>query len=168
MTMLHHAVPGITFAILGSCLGSFLNVCAYRIPRGMSLLHPRSHCPRCGVGIHARDNVPVLSWLALRGRCRGCRCAIPLRYPAVELAVGLLFVLPYVAMAALVGGIPWERIGTGWFFAILLTSWTVTLPIAFAFAADGVLGRSFRATLSRARRRSAGRFERPTPIDPVS
>jgi prepilin signal peptidase PulO-like enzyme (type II secretory pathway) len=168
MTMLHHAVPGIGFAILGSCLGSFLNVCAYRIPRRISLVHPRSHCPRCGAGILTRDNVPVLSWLALRGRCRVCRCAIPLRYVAVEVAVAMLFVVPYFAMAALVGGIPWERIGTGWFFAILLASWTVTLLIVFAIAADRVVGRSFRVTLSEARRRAAGRSEGPTPIDPAS
>ena len=110
MTNSHHAVLGLFFAILGSCLGSFLNVCAYRIPLGMSVLHPRSRCPCCGHAILARDNLPILGWLFLRGRCRRCRCAIPSRYAVVELAVGVLFALPYLVMAAVAGGDPWERL----------------------------------------------------------
>jgi leader peptidase (prepilin peptidase)/N-methyltransferase len=70
--------------ILGLAFGSFLNVVAYRLPRGESLSRPRSRCPSCGTPVRARDNVPVLSWLALRGRCRGCRAAISWRYPLVE------------------------------------------------------------------------------------
>jgi hypothetical protein len=139
MTTSHHAVLGLFFSILGSCLGSFLNVCAYRIPRGMSVLHPRSHCPRCGTGIFARDNVPILGWLFLRGRCRGCRCAIPPRYALVELAVGLLFALPYVCAAALAAGDPWERIGPGRLLGILLASWVATVLGAFAI----LVGREF-------------------------
>jgi leader peptidase (prepilin peptidase)/N-methyltransferase len=125
MTTTHHAVLMLFFAILGSCVGSFLNVCVYRIPRGMSVLSPRSRCPRCGTAIRARDNIPVLGWLLLRGRCRECRCAIPAGYAAVELAFGLLFVLPYVCALMMVGGDPWERIGAGPLLGIVPASWTV-------------------------------------------
>ena len=109
----------------------------------MSVLHPRSHCPRCGAGIFARDNVPILGWLVLRGRCRGCRGAIPPRYALVELAVGLLFALPYVCTAALAGGDPWERIGPGRLLGILLASWMVTVLGAFAILVGRELLPSF-------------------------
>ena len=78
---------------LGAVIGSFLNVCIHRLPRGESLVRPRSHCPACGALIRAFDNVPLLSFLWLRGRCRGCRAAISIRYPAVELLNGLGYVL---------------------------------------------------------------------------
>jgi leader peptidase (prepilin peptidase)/N-methyltransferase len=82
----------IVFAVLvGLAIGSFANVVAYRLPRGESLLRPPSHCPECGHPIRAYDNVPVVSWLVLRGRCRDCRAAIPPRYPLVEAATGVLF-----------------------------------------------------------------------------
>ena len=132
MTNSHHAVLGLFFAILGSCLGSFLNVCAYRIPLGMSVLHPRSRCPCCGHAILARDNLPILGWLFLRGRCRRCRCAIPARYAVVELAVGVLFALPYLVMAAVAGGDPWERLGAGRVLGVLLASWLAAGLGAFA------------------------------------
>jgi leader peptidase (prepilin peptidase) / N-methyltransferase len=71
-------------AVLGAAVGSFLNVVAYRLPRGLSLVRPRSHCPSCDAPIRPYDNVPVLSWLLLRGRCRACRAPISPRYPLVE------------------------------------------------------------------------------------
>lgn len=77
--------------LLGLLVGSFLNVVAHRLPRGESLVWPGSRCPRCGRPIRPLENVPVLSWLALRARCRGCRGRISARYPAVELVTGLLF-----------------------------------------------------------------------------
>mgnify|MGYP003365249805 CR=1 FL=1 len=79
----------------GLCVGSFLNVCIYRIPNGESIVFGRSHCPACGAGIRERDLVPVLSWLALRGRCRDCGAHISIRYPAVEVLGGLLFLAVY-------------------------------------------------------------------------
>jgi leader peptidase (prepilin peptidase)/N-methyltransferase len=80
--------------LLGTCLGSFLNVVVYRLPREcMSLARPRSRCPRCARPIRWFENVPVLSWVLLGGRCRGCHGAISLRYPLVELGTGVLFVL---------------------------------------------------------------------------
>jgi leader peptidase (prepilin peptidase)/N-methyltransferase len=79
-------------ALLGGLvIGSFLNVVAWRLPRGESLAHPPSHCPRCGAPVKPYDNVPVLSWLLLRGRCRACGEPISPRYPLVELATGLLY-----------------------------------------------------------------------------
>src|SRR5919202_6677031 len=77
-------------AVLGAIVGSFLNVVAYRLPRGESLSRPGSRCPGCETAIRPYDNVPVLSWLFLRGRCRDCRMRIPWRYPAVEAGTALL------------------------------------------------------------------------------
>jgi len=80
-------------AALGLLVGSFLNVVVHRVPRGESVVFPGSRCPACGAAIRPFDNVPVLSWLWLRARCRDCGAAIALRYPAVELATGVIFAL---------------------------------------------------------------------------
>jgi leader peptidase (prepilin peptidase)/N-methyltransferase len=80
-------------AVLGLLIGSFLNVVIWRVPRGESVVRPSSHCPVCERPIAPRDNVPVVSWLLLRGRCRYCGTAISARYPAVELATAALFVV---------------------------------------------------------------------------
>jgi leader peptidase (prepilin peptidase) / N-methyltransferase len=77
--------------LLGLAVGSFLNVVIWRLPRHESLISPGSHCPSCDVTLRVRDNVPLLSWLALRGRCRSCGASISVRYPVVELVTGLLF-----------------------------------------------------------------------------
>ena len=77
--------------LAGLAIGSFLNVVAYRLPRGESLAAPPSHCPSCETPIRWFDNVPVLGWLVLRGRCRSCGERISWRYPAVELSTGVLF-----------------------------------------------------------------------------
>jgi leader peptidase (prepilin peptidase)/N-methyltransferase len=79
--------------VLGLAIGSFLNVVVWRLPRGESLSSPPSACPRCAHPIRARDNVPVLSWLLLRGRCRDCRAPISRRYPLVEGITALAFVV---------------------------------------------------------------------------
>lgn len=76
---------------VGLFIGSFLNVVIYRVPAGESVVAPRSRCPRCETEIKAYDNIPVLSWLILRGRCRSCGEPISVRYPLVELATGALF-----------------------------------------------------------------------------
>jgi leader peptidase (prepilin peptidase)/N-methyltransferase len=78
--------------LLGLCAGSFLNVVIYRLPRGESLVAPPSHCPGCNTAIRPYDNVPVLSWLLLRGRCRQCRTEISARYPLVEALTAALAV----------------------------------------------------------------------------
>jgi leader peptidase (prepilin peptidase)/N-methyltransferase len=105
---------------LGALVGSFLNVVIHRVPRGESVVTPRSRCPACGAEIRARDNVPVLGWLVLRGRCRSCRARISARYPLVEAATAAAFAgcaavqgvdrdlvleLPFVAMLVAVAAI---------------------------------------------------------------
>ena len=89
-------------AVLGLAVGSFLNVVIYRVPRKQSVVRPRSACPSCGTQIADRDNIPVVSWLALRGRCRHCQAPISVRYPIVESLTAGLF-----AGAALRFGFDW-------------------------------------------------------------
>lgn len=78
--------------IFGLCVGSFLNVCIYRLPESKSIVHPRSMCPQCGALIRFYDNFPILSYLLLRGKCRHCKTPISFRYPVVELLSGLFAV----------------------------------------------------------------------------
>ena len=105
--------------LLGLFFGSFLNVCIVRVPRGESVVTPRSHCMACGHQVRWYDNLPVLSWMLLRGKCRDCGAGISWQYPAVELAVGVWFV-------AAVRQFPAEDIGffgsfpAPFFFPILL------------------------------------------------
>jgi leader peptidase (prepilin peptidase)/N-methyltransferase len=88
---------GVVFAfVFGLALGSFLNVCVYRIPLKKSIVRPPSSCPRCGAEIRCYDNIPVISYLLLLGRCRHCRAPISPRYPLVELITGLLSVALFV------------------------------------------------------------------------
>ena len=79
--------------VLGLAIGSFLNVVIWRVPRGESVVRPASHCPACGHAVRSRDNVPVVSWLLLRRRCRDCDAPISARYPAVELGTAAVFVV---------------------------------------------------------------------------
>lgn len=107
------------FAVLGLILGSFFNVCIHRIPRRQSIVAPPSHCPNCRKRIAFYDNIPVLSWLLLRGRCRHCRTPISPRYLLVELLTGALFVAA------------WARFGPTWELlrALLLVSLLVVLAL---------------------------------------
>ena len=84
-----------TIFFLGLAFGSFLNVCIYRLPLGLSVVTPRSACPKCKQGIALYDNLPVLSWLILRGRCRHCKAGISPRYLVIELLTGALFLACY-------------------------------------------------------------------------
>ena len=114
------AAAVVAIGIIGALVGSFLNVVIHRLPLGESVVRPRSRCPGCGTQLAARDNVPVVSWLVLRGRCRTCGTAISPRYPAVELLSGVLFAavalvlgldsdlawaLPFAALLVCVGAI---------------------------------------------------------------
>jgi len=98
--------------LLGLAIGSFLNVVVWRLPRGESLSHPGSHCPACGHPIRPYDNIPVVSWVLLRGRCRDCGERISVRYPLVEAGTGVAFALTAV-----------------W------VGWSVLLPFALWFVA---------------------------------
>ncbi|MXW03277.1 MAG: prepilin peptidase [Holophagales bacterium] len=92
-------------AVVGLCVGSFLNVVAWRLPRGESIVRPRSRCPHCSAGIAARDNVPLLSFAMLRGRCRTCGEAIAWRYPAVEAGSGLLWLTSWLVFGPTFDGL---------------------------------------------------------------
>lgn len=85
--------------IIGACIGSFLNVCIYRIPAGLSIAHPPSRCPQCGSKIRWWQNVPIVSWLFLRGKCAVCKVKISVRYLMVETLTGLLFLKVYTMFA---------------------------------------------------------------------
>jgi leader peptidase (prepilin peptidase)/N-methyltransferase len=85
------------FFLFGLVFGSFLNVCIYRMPRELSVVSPRSFCPGCVTPIAAYDNIPVVSWIILRGKCRNCGTKISPRYAIVELLTGLLFVVSYLS-----------------------------------------------------------------------
>lgn len=87
---------GITLFILGCVIGSFLNVCIYRIPKGESVVYPPSHCTNCNTKIRWYDLVPILSWGMLKGKCRGCKEKISIRYPIVEFFTGLTFLLVFL------------------------------------------------------------------------
>ncbi len=103
-------------ALLGLIVGSYLNVVVYRLPRGISTVTPRSRCPECGTAIRAADNVPVLSYLLLGGRCRACRVRISWRYPLVEAATGGLFLASFLRF-----GVSFEAPAAALFCALLLT-----------------------------------------------
>jgi leader peptidase (prepilin peptidase)/N-methyltransferase len=132
MTATHHAILAALAAVLGSCVGSFLNVCTYRLPRRLSLVRPASHCPGCRAPVRPRDNLPVLGWLILKGRCRDCRMPISPRYPLVELIVGLLFAGAYVVPVAMPGGDAWEEVGHRGLLAWLLAGWMLSTLIVLA------------------------------------
>jgi leader peptidase (prepilin peptidase)/N-methyltransferase len=93
--MTRETLLAVAYGWLGLAVGSFLNVCIHRLPRGGSIVHPPSRCPRCGSQLRWFDNIPVLSYVWLRGRCRGCATRISLRYPIVELVTLGVFLLHY-------------------------------------------------------------------------
>jgi len=105
--------------IFGAVVGSFLNVCIYRLPKGESVVFPPSRCPGCGSGIHWYDNVPVISYLLLRGRCRSCRAAISPQYPLVEAINGLLTLFLFM------------RFGLSFAFAVLFLFCSALVVITF-------------------------------------
>ncbi len=82
--------------LFGACWGSFLNVCIYRIPAELSVVKPRSRCPKCMTNLSWRDNIPIFGWIALRGKCRYCQAPISARYPSIELLTAILFTLVWL------------------------------------------------------------------------
>ncbi|QCS48431.1 prepilin peptidase [Picosynechococcus sp. PCC 11901] len=122
------AIAFIFLFIWGACFGSFLNVVVYRLPAGLSLAHPPSRCPHCGHQLGARENIPVLGWLLLGGKCRWCKTPIAARYPLVEALMGLLCVATVVQF-----GLTLEAIAAFtllfWLVALALIDYdTFTLP----------------------------------------
>jgi leader peptidase (prepilin peptidase) / N-methyltransferase len=99
------------FVLLGLTFGSFLNVCIYRLPRQLSVVWPRSACPHCGQPIQFFDNIPVLSWLLLGGRCRQCSTRITPRYLVVELLTACLFILCYARFGLTLATLKWVIFG---------------------------------------------------------
>ncbi len=121
------AVLAVVF-VLGSAIGSFLNVVVYRLPAGISIAWPPSRCPVCVTRLGARENLPILGWLWLRGRCAHCRAPISGRYPLVEAGTAVLFCLTYQRF-----GLSPETLGIwvflSWLVALALIDWdTLTLP----------------------------------------
>ncbi|MEB3307892.1 MAG: prepilin peptidase [Cyanobacteriota bacterium] len=118
-------------ALLGACIGSFLNVVAWRLPREESILMPPSHCPRCGSRLAWFENIPLVSWLLLTGRCGHCQAVIPIRYPLMELLTSGLWVAALdSAWQGRPGGLgpspePWLLAVAGW----LLLSWLLPLTL---------------------------------------
>ena len=93
-----YPVDIVLLVVLGLVIGSFLNVCIYRLPRGESIVAPRSHCPSCKVFLRWFDNVPLLGYMILRGHCRECKSVISPVYPLVELSTAILFIVQYVVV----------------------------------------------------------------------
>ena len=94
---MQHIIYILFFFCLGACVGSFLNVVVWRLPRGESIISPPSRCPYCEHPLAWYDNLPVIGWLKLRGRCRYCHNPISAQYPTIEFLTGLMFVVYYVA-----------------------------------------------------------------------
>ena len=86
--------------VVGAAVGSFLNVVITRVPKHESIVRPASHCPSCGTPVAPRDNIPIVSWLVLRGRCRSCGWRIPMRYWLVEVGTAVLFAVIAVLLVA--------------------------------------------------------------------
>jgi leader peptidase (prepilin peptidase)/N-methyltransferase len=114
-------------AVIGACVGSFLNVVAWRLPREESLIWPGSHCPRCGASLAWFENLPVLGWLMLRGRCRHCHQPIACRYPLVESLCAGLWVAVLLGRPEAMGSQPqpWLLLAAG----LLLVSWLLPMVL---------------------------------------
>lgn len=139
-------VPVALSLVVGAVFGSFLNVVVYRLPAGVSLWWPPSRCPHCDHRLALGENVPILGWLRLKGRCKNCRGAIAPRYPLVEAATALLFGLVFWRY-----GPSWQTLGYWlffcWLLALALIDWdTLTLPNPLT-KSGLVLGISFQTLL---------------------
>jgi leader peptidase (prepilin peptidase) / N-methyltransferase len=125
--------------VAGACIGSFLNVCVYRWPENLSVVSPPSRCPHCGTRIRWYDNVPVLGWLWLRGKCRACRAPVSIQYPLIELLVAGVWV-----GCLLWRGVSWDALSAAVFLTIVLgialtDARTFIIPHEFTIG-GGVIG----------------------------
>lgn len=134
MDWTQHGLVAMSLFGIGASLGSFLNVCLHRIPAGLSVSRPPSRCPRCLSRIGSRDNVPILGWLMLRGRCRACSLPISARYPLVEALCGGLPALAYLVDQSFSKVDPLEA-GVGLMAAHCLVEMALAVAIIFMIAA---------------------------------
>jgi leader peptidase (prepilin peptidase)/N-methyltransferase len=149
----HWILAGFVFAF-GCCIGSFLNVVIYRLPREKSLVRPGSACPHCGKAIRFYDNIPLLSWLALGAKCRYCKAPISARYFVVELLTGSVFLGLYLAYFHL-GARPGMQVPGGWYIFLIhlvllaafiagsgidLELWIIPLSVCWLVTAVGIIG----------------------------
>ncbi|MDI6891133.1 MAG: prepilin peptidase [Thermodesulfovibrionales bacterium] len=116
---MHGIIPYLTVFLFGSVVGSFLNVCIYRIPRGLSIIVPSSRCSSCNIPIRPWDNIPILSYIFLGGRCRACKARISSRYPLVELLNAVFYVV-----------VLW-RFGFGWHTPVYSVFCSALIVITF-------------------------------------
>ena len=93
---MYYGIEIVLIFILGLIVGSFSNVCIYRIPRNESIVYPASHCPKCHSNISPKDNIPLLSYILLKGRCRNCKSKISIQYPVVEFLTGFIYLIIYL------------------------------------------------------------------------
>src|SRR4030042_2048650 len=116
---MHNIISYIIVFIFGSVIGSFLNVCIYRIPRNISIIMPSSRCPSCDIPVRPSDNIPILSYILLGGRCRICKARISFRYPLVEFLNAIIYVL-----------VLW-RFGFGWHTPVYFVFCSSLIVISF-------------------------------------
>lgn len=136
--MLPEQMIAIFVFLFGLIIGSFLNVCISRLPAGKSVVRPRSRCPKCGKEIHAYDNIPVLSYLFLGGKCRSCKVRISPVYPAVELLTGLLFLACYLVFGNSISTVKWAAFSAV-LVVLIFTDWRERiLPDAVNFTGLGI------------------------------
>ncbi len=140
------AIAAVASGIVGASIGSFLNVVIYRVPRAMSVVRPRSHCPRCGTELGEAENVPVISWLVLRGRCRHCAQPISVRYPIVELTTTALFVAFALLLRSFAPVAPLDCLGAAALAAAMISF--DHLAVARSIALAAVLGAASLAVVS--------------------
>lgn len=119
--------------VLGAMIGSFLNVCVYRIPKGESVVKGRSHCPKCGQGIAWYDNIPILSWLILGAKCRNCAQPISWQYPLVESITGFLFLLVFLKFGLTLATPVYMALAASMVLVTFvdLTDWTIPNEVTF-------------------------------------
>ena len=119
-------IGGVFVFMFGACVGSFLNVLVWRLPTGQSVVTPPSRCPICGHKLGWRENLPILGWFILRGRCKACKQHISFQYPAVEFLVAALFLVTYLVLYA-----PLDRAG-GAFFHDAASDWWRLISVVVA------------------------------------
>jgi leader peptidase (prepilin peptidase) / N-methyltransferase len=124
---------GLGFFLIGTVVGSFLNVCIYRIPWEKSVIWPSSRCPHCWSAIAPQDNIPIVSWLALRGECRHCGAGISARYPMVETLVGLLFLGAFLLDVVAAPRGPWYQVSANELIAATYHAIFLALLVAATF-----------------------------------